>query len=403
MHSIPARKSLSRLEQLFMGYGWNHPVCTAEMCNGGTASYQAFKEKKKMSAIQFLTEWSLRSCILIFSTVSPRGTIRWSVAAILACGLPIACLAAASHPQSTKQSATVPASISASPAPIEDAVPAPASNLAPVHVAAAQSATSSEPNLESHASQDTPPTAMPEFEVASIKPTNVNVMHLVGVRVYPGGRVILSGLSLRALIIAAFDVLYGRISGGDEWTGKDAFDIEAKPPEALQSSIKDLRYTIFGIEDPLLREMLQTLLINRFQLKFHRETTTGDVYLLERNGQPLALRPVELATADGSPPSDRQLFGSIGYVDGKWGIFATSMPQLAKFASRIMRVPVLDRTDLSGQFDYRQRQPDLDPKYSGDQSMSFRGCLRELGLKLVPAKAPVETFVIDHAAKPSPN
>jgi uncharacterized protein (TIGR03435 family) len=68
-----------------------------------------------------------------------------------------------------------------------------------------------------------------------------------------------------------------------------------------------------------------------------------------------------------------------------------------------LHVPVLDRTGLSGSFDYTQRQPDLEPKYSGDQSDSFLNYLAEAGLKVERAKGPVETFVIDYAAKPSPN
>ncbi len=118
----------------------------------------------------------------------------------------------------------------------------------------------------------------------------------MGIKIYPGGRVTASYLSLKTLIIAAFGLSHTQLSGGDEWTEKDLFNIEAKPPEAMRSSIKDLRYTWWGIEDPRLREMLQTLLIDRFQLKFHRETKTGDVYLLERNGKPLQLRPAKAAT-----------------------------------------------------------------------------------------------------------
>jgi len=48
--------------------------------------------------------------------------------------------------------------------------------------------------------------------------------------------------------------------------------------------------------------MLQALLIDRFQLKFHRETKTGDVYLLEQSGKPLALHL------------------NIGYVGAEWNI-----------------------------------------------------------------------------------
>jgi uncharacterized protein (TIGR03435 family) len=41
--------------------------------------------------------------------------------------------------------------------------------------------------------------------------------------------------------------------------------------------------------------------------------------------------------------------------------------------------------------------------YSGDQTASFQSYLAEVGLKLERSKSPIEMFVIDHAAKPSPN
>jgi len=110
----------------------------------------------------------------------------------------------------------------------------------------------------------------PEFEVASIKPVDPNVPHMVGVKVYPGGRVMLSSLPLKTLTAIAFRLSYWQISGGDAWIEKDDYNVEAKPSENLRSSIKNLRYTLYGIEDQQLREMLQALLIDRFQLKFHR-------------------------------------------------------------------------------------------------------------------------------------
>lgn len=43
MHSTPARKNLSPLEQSFMNYVWQHPDCTAEMCRAGSG-HSDFKE-----------------------------------------------------------------------------------------------------------------------------------------------------------------------------------------------------------------------------------------------------------------------------------------------------------------------------------------------------------------------
>jgi uncharacterized protein (TIGR03435 family) len=295
---------------------------------------------------------------ILNSTAVPRAVTRWGIAAILGLGAPLAYLTAAANPQS-------------------------------------------------RTAQDRPPvTALPAFEVASIKPVDPSTPGMMGVHIYPGGRVTISHLPLKVLVIAAFGLSHYQLSGGDEWTEKDLYNVEAVPPQIMRSSIKDLRYTWWGIEDPRLREMLQALLIDRFQLKFHRETKTGDVYLLERNGKTLQLRPAKAAatrSADSVPDDGR--FGSVGYVGGQWSIFDVSMPQLAKFASDsvFVRVPVLDKTGLSGSFDYKERQPDVDPVYGGDQSPSFRSYLEEAGLKLERATGPIEMFVIDHAAKPSPN
>jgi uncharacterized protein (TIGR03435 family) len=245
--------------------------------------------------------------------------------------------------------------------------------------------------------QDKPAPASHEFEVASVKPVDPKAPGPMGARVYPGGRVIISGFPLKGLAATAFHLSSWQISGGDEWTAKDEYVVEAKPPEHLQPAITDLKHTLFGIEDERLREMLQALLIDRFQLQFHCETKTGDVYLLRRNGKTLRLRPSQKPLAEGGS------FGSIGHAAARWVIAATTMPQLTRFASaNILHAPVVDRTGLSGSFDYRQTALDPEPNYS-DPSDSFLRLIPELGLKLERSKGPVETFVIDHAAKPSPN
>jgi uncharacterized protein (TIGR03435 family) len=338
---------------------------------------------------------------ILNSAVVPRAVTGWGIAAILGLGTPLAYLAGAASPQS-RTAQDKPASAEQPPfelAGIKPLDPTGASSGAlPGYRAAAAIA-------ESGAGQDRPATAkLLKFEVASIKPVEDGTGGMMGVRVYPGGRVTISRLPLRSLIVTAFGLSFLQISNADEWTAKDLYDVEAMPPETMRSSIKDLRYSWWGIEDPKLREMLQALLMDRFQLKFHRETRTADVYLLEQSGKTLRLNPAKTAADGADLSTEHTPFGSVGYVNGKWSIFNISMLQLAKFAGdSVMRVPVLDRTGLSGSFDYRERQQDLDPVYSGDQTASFQSYLAEVGLKLERSKGPIEMFVIDHAAKPSPN
>jgi uncharacterized protein (TIGR03435 family) len=242
---------------------------------------------------------------------------------------------------------------------------------------------------------------LPEFEVASIKPTDLSGDIKVGVFVYPGGRVVISGCELTDLIRIAFQLSYRQISGGANWTQEIKYDVEALPPKATQAAITSLQYGLSEIGDERLRQMLQALLIDRFQLKFHRATKTGDVYLLKRNGKPPAFHPT------GADPSSPRASGSRSVYrrGGQWTLDAATMPELAQHLSaHVLGAPVLDRTELSGRFDYKQSQPSLDPADPNDNlNSSFLRFVRELGLKLERTKGPVETFVIDRAAKPSPN
>jgi len=251
--------------------------------------------------------------------------------------------------------------------------------------------------------QESAAVPLPQFEVASVKRTDPTVMHMMGARVYPGGRLEILAVNFKTLVATAFGLAYWQISGGGAWTEKDNYDIEAKPPESLRSSIKSLRYSWYEIRDEQLRAMLQSLLIDRFQLQFHRETRTGDVYLLKQSGKTLRLHPVEIPSVEDDPES-RRGFESVGYAGGQWDISDAGMPYLAKFAaSFIFHAPVLDRTGLTGLYHYRQAVPDAEPKYGSDQSDSFLDFLTEMGLKMERTKGPAETLVIDRASTPSPN
>ena len=117
--------------------------------------------------------------------------------------------------------------------------------------------------------------------------------------------------------------------------------------------------------------MMQTLLTERFQLKIHREIKTGPVYLLERSGKPLLLRPTKY-TEDRPVMGAPGFSGEIEHVGGHWFLFDTSVAQLAKFAADfVLHKPVIDQTGLQGSFDYR----DPDAKIEQDNASDFEGSL----------------------------
>ena len=246
--------------------------------------------------------------------------------------------------------------------------------------------------------------ALPEFEVASIKPINTNdAVHMTGLQILPGGRVVIPTASLKGLIATAFGLSFWQISGGEAWMEKDQYDVEAKPP--AKPAITNLRHGLFDIDDERLRGMLQALLADRFHLRFHHDTRTGKVYLLEKRGSTQALRLTDDESVIKNSPGDRGA-SSIGFAGAKWNMYNTSIQQLAKFAAdRVLHAPVLDRTELKGHFTYTQTATLLDSEvdYGSESTGPFLLFLQEMGLKLETIKGPVETFVIDSAEKPSAN
>jgi len=274
-----------------------------------------------------------------------------------------------------------------------------------VFVAIAAQSAFGQLNATALQARDATPRDLPRFDVATIKPvdTRPGVMHQLGANVYPDGRVALPTVSLKSLIGTAFDLPVSQISGGEEWMDKESYDVVAKAPQ--DSARYDIRHTCFRLEDPRLRQMLQALLIDRFQLKVHRETRTGQVYLLVKSGKTIPLKPSDAPSAKVRPGNEG--FGSVGAAGDTWGIYNTSMRQLANFVGDYyMHCPVFDQTGLSGFYDFRWKMvlvnPDQhDPGFGGkDELMQF---IQVMGLKLTPSTGPVETLVIDHAEHPSPN
>ena len=103
----------------------------------------------------------------------------------------------------------------------------------------------------------------PSFEVASIKPNNSGSPMVMMVP-QPGGRFTATNVSVRMLILNAYQLPFFRVEGGPDWIQSDRFDVAAKaegdpPPDQM-------------------RLMLQKLLADRFKLNVHRETREMPVF-----------------------------------------------------------------------------------------------------------------------------
>ena len=98
-----------------------------------------------------------------------------------------------------------------------------------------------------------------------------------------------------------------------------------------------------------------------------------------------------------------------------WGK-SVSMASIADALSGLTDRPAVDRTGISGQFEFDLRWSDGSQPVRNDNEATretvpnseaplsiFAAVQEQLGLRLEPARGPVEVLIIDHVEKPSGN
>ena len=298
------------------------------------------------------------------------------------------------------------------------------------------------------------PASSPAFEVATIKPSPpLNPLEIaqgkvhLGMRI-DGARVDIGAFSIADLIRIAWEVKAYQVSG-PEWMTTERFNILAKMPE---DATKDQ-----------VPRMLQALLAERFKLAIHKENRDHPVYALivGKNGpkletasppasepqgsvenSPSAKNGTSIETSEGtvriarapdgksfsmnSPKTGaaKMTMGSDGLVH--MDMDRVTMSGFADILSRYLDRPVLDKTNLKGEYhaslDFSIQEmlriarlagmvgpgmgPMGPPATLAAEGASDPGgggsvfnAVQRLGLKLDPKKESVETIVVDHVEK----
>jgi len=238
------------------------------------------------------------------------------------------------------------------------------------------------------------------FEVASVKPHEMArgffAWHNAGandIRI-SGNRVTLTMVTLAGLIQNAYKVRDFQVLKTPELTDarghEQLYDIEAKAPGDTEPTLQQAR------------QMLQTLLADRFRLQLHHDPKEIAVYdlVIAKNGPKL-----KASTPASKPPANP--FTQEGPL---WGVSFTnkSLPEFIAFLNPNVDLPVVDKTGLTGNYDFTlefsHNNPDVTPVDSPNADRSIYFALeQQLGLKLIRAKEPQEILVIDHAERPSEN
>jgi uncharacterized protein (TIGR03435 family) len=262
-----------------------------------------------------------------------------------------------------------------------------------------------------------------EFDVASVRPAPINVSGqekvALGLHI-DGAHVRIASFSLRDLIVRAYGVKAGQVTGPD-WIASERYDVNATLPAG--STADDI---------PV---MLQALLTDRFKLKTHRDKKEFPVYALIIGKTPLKL--IEDAqdpeTADSKGAVNAAATGSAAGVSvnlgrGSYYTFADNQFEAKKMGinmlclqlERYVDRPIINMTDLNGTYDITLKltpedyqamliriavnsgvvlPPQVLQYMEGSSISSLFDGIQQAGLKLDPRKAPLDVIVVDQAQK----
>jgi uncharacterized protein (TIGR03435 family) len=233
------------------------------------------------------------------------------------------------------------------------------------------------------------PTQSPAFEVASVKESES--LELDGVFRSTPGRFTVTNLSVRWILRYAFRLRDYQVIGAPGWT-ETRYQIDA-------------RFADTSASDEQVRRMVQRLLADRFALRARREQRTIPVYELKKVRGDGTLGP-KLTQSRNDCQNRYCMFQTDGSIKG----FGRTMAQLTPLLDAVIKGPVVDRTGLTGTFDFDLAWGDAgDPtKDPSDQTPEGRAALltalrEQLGLTLEATRAPYDVLVVESISRPTPN
>lgn len=200
-----------------------------------------------------------------------------------------------------------------------------------------------------------------------------------------GNRVTITG-TLHTLIAAAYDVKPYQVSGAPSWVDSLIYAVIAKGPG---DSIPTLEQ---------VRPMLQSLLADRFQLKFRHETKELPVYHLTQVKKTPAFHPAA---------ADEEFHWDL--TPGPPGMFRSkatkeSIGDFVQLCAVSADRPIIDKTGITGDIDYEILVSQDGVRTVDDQNRAILDAIKEqLGMKLESAKDSIPLLVVDRVQKPTDN
>jgi len=253
----------------------------------------------------------------------------------------------------------------------------------------------------------------PSFEAASIRPSPDELPTTpAGVQFTPH-QFRASYLSLKDYIGIAYRLPPHQVSA-PEWIASQRFEIVATFPD--------------GTPPERFLSMLQSLLVERFELQAHRESREAPVYALEVAADRFKLsavpddpeekRPYTVASTGGPNGIAAELGGgaTLSFANGRFDARKVTLAQFSETLTRFLDRPILNLTGLEKRYDigFEVTPEDYVPmlirsavnggipmppqalsRLDGASIVSVQDGLKALGLSLTARRAPLETLIVD--------
>jgi len=236
------------------------------------------------------------------------------------------------------------------------------------------------------APQNTSPKSF-AYEAVTVKPDSPNNAFMK----FTPDSFSMSGMPMVMLIRTAYGVLMDdQIVGLPGWASSEPMQIQAKMDPETAAALGKLPPMEHWKES---RRMLQELLADRFGLKTHHASKDLPIYVLTvaKSGS-----KVKKITNDAGG-------GNASYGSGNISAHAVPMENFATNLSFTVGRVVVNKTGLEGGYDFTLEFAPEGADASDPRPSIFTALEEQLGLKLVPAKGPVDVIVIDRIERPSEN
>lgn len=230
--------------------------------------------------------------------------------------------------------------------------------------------------------------ADPDWDVVTVKPSDPDSKE-IGYRIRGRRQIQLLRQTAEAMLIVGYGVHKKQIENAPEWMRTEEWDVSGETdlmgePDAQQ-----------------VRSLVRKLLKERFGLVLHKEqqemsvfaltVAKGGAKLMDSKGDPNALAD-EYEHENGGEATVR-------FANSPVSLLVTILDFRAD-------KPVVDRTGLTGRYDFTLKYTTDESRVSPDTNASpglFTAMEEQLGLKLELIKAPADVLVIDKVEKPSAN